>query len=234
MNQTLIEKLKEIIAHYKLNYSPLASKLTTFASIQRTTNCLFKDLSALEQHPETVITDEDIRDYSFKNYGRLSHFSTIGIIETAIKEFVQSRQSKEPSMEVYDEREALFQAFDKIRASFKGRHWLMEGRGCYPYDDERYKEEVRYIMDEFEEINTSLWKQIKSKSFEYKEMIRKNILAELQSKEPVRDEPIIQDEQNLLDWKGEYEYAVEEIENLQRQLKDAENEISQLESELRS
>ncbi len=74
--------------------------------------------------------------------------------------------------EALHEREALFQAFDKIRGCFKGRHWLMEGRGCYPWDDERYKEEVRYIMDEFDQINKDLWKQIKSKSFEYREKIK--------------------------------------------------------------
>ncbi len=81
--------------------------------------------------------------------------------------------------EALHEREALFQAFDKIRGCFKGRHWLMEGRGCYPWDDERYKEEVRYIMDEFDQINKDLWKQIKSKSFEYREKIKAPLLEKI-------------------------------------------------------
>lgn len=92
---------------------------------------------------------------------------------------IKSEQSKELK-EAIDEREALIKAFDEIRKSFQGRKWIMEGRGAYPYDDERYKEEVRYIMDEFEEINKNLWRQIKSKSFEYKERLKKEIIAGLQ------------------------------------------------------
>lgn len=100
-----------------------------------------------------------------------SEKTVINIIKQVLK-----MKSTSPDKAIIDEaiheREALFQAFDQIRASFKGRHWLMEGRGCYPYDDERYKQEVRYIMDEFEEINSNLWKQINSKSFEYRDMIK--------------------------------------------------------------
>ena len=109
-------------------------------------------------------------------------------LESQIKEKpIRTAEEIDPTKdttEILNEREALFQAFDKIRASFKGRHWLMEGRGCYPYDDERYKEEVRYIMDEFEEINTNLWKQIKSKSFEYRKSIEEPLqkrIAELEA-----------------------------------------------------
>jgi len=107
----------------------------------------------------------------------------------AMIEFASLRQHQEEmastglNPEVYDEREALFQAYDKIRALFKGRHWLMEGRGCYPYNDERYKEEVRYIMDEFEEINTNLWKQIKSKSFEYRNKIEEPLKKRIEELE---------------------------------------------------
>ena len=118
----------------------------------------------------------------------------------SVREFAeQSRITEQSSVvqrdEVLDEREALFQAFDKIKMSFESRHWLMEGRGCYPYNDERYKEEVRYIMDEFNTINNDLWKQIKSKSFEYKEKLRKDIIAEQQSSVVVTDEKI--DEQAM-------------------------------------
>ena len=114
--------------------------------------------------------------------------SEIASLESQIKEKpIRTAEEIDPTKdttEILNEREALFQAFDKIIASFKGRHWLMEGRGCYPYNDERYKEEVRYIMDEFEEINTSLWKQIKSKSFEYRKSIEEPLqkrIAELEA-----------------------------------------------------
>lgn len=87
--------------------------------------------------------------------------------------------------QVLDENEALIQAFDKIRAEFEGRHWLMEGRGCYPYDDERYKEEVRCIMDRFNEISKELWSNIKSKTFEYRNQIEANLLAKLPTEEQI-------------------------------------------------
>lgn len=65
----------------------------------------------------------------------------------------------------------MIKAFDKIRKCFKGREWLTEGRGCYPYDDERYKMEVKYLMDEFNQIEKEVWGNIKSKTFEAKSLI---------------------------------------------------------------
>lgn len=70
-----------------------------------------------------------------------------------------------------DEKEIMMQAFDKVRKIFESRSWIMDGRGCYPYNDDRYKEEVRYLYDEFEEIKNDTWKNIKSKSFEYRNII---------------------------------------------------------------
>jgi SMC interacting uncharacterized protein involved in chromosome segregation len=55
----------------------------------------------------------------------------------------------------------------------------MEGRGCYPCNDDRYKEEVRYIMDAFNQINSDLWRQIKSKTFEYRNAIEKPLLDKI-------------------------------------------------------
>lgn len=88
-------------------------------------------------------------------------------------------QVRKEAQQIADEREAVIKAFDLIRKEFKGRTWLMEGRGRYPYNDDRYKEEVRYIMDAFNEINHSLWKQIKSKTFEYKNAIERPLLEKI-------------------------------------------------------
>lgn len=85
-------------------------------------------------------------------------------------------QVRSYAQQIQDEREALIKAFDAVRKEFKGRTWLMEGRGCYPYNDDRYKEEVRYIMDVFNQINSDLWRQIKSKTFEYRNAIEKPLL----------------------------------------------------------
>lgn len=81
------------------------------------------------------------------------------------------------------EREVIIKAFDAISKEFEGREWLMEGRGTYKYDDDRYKQEVRYIMDAFKEIKINVWKEIKSKTFEYRNIIEKpliNRIAELE------------------------------------------------------
>lgn len=69
------------------------------------------------------------------------------------------------------EKEIIMQAFDKVRQIFEGRQWVMEGRGSYPYNDDRYKEEVRYMYDEFDEVAKDTWANIKSKSVEYREKI---------------------------------------------------------------
>lgn len=69
------------------------------------------------------------------------------------------------------EKEIIMQAFDKVRKMFEGRSWIMEGRGSYRYDDDRYKEEVRYLYEEFDALQTDTWKNIKSKSFEYRNKI---------------------------------------------------------------
>jgi len=96
------------------------------------------------------------------------------------EELKQSLESLTKALKnILDEREALIKAFDSIRQSFEGREWLMEGRGCYPYNDDRYKEEVKYIMDEFQTIQKDLWKQIKSKSFDYRKSIEKPLLDKI-------------------------------------------------------
>jgi DNA repair exonuclease SbcCD ATPase subunit len=88
-------------------------------------------------------------------------------------------QVRSHAQQIQDEREALIKAFDAVRKEFKGRTWLMEGRGCYPCNDDRYKEEVRYIMDAFNQINSDLWRQIKSKTFEYRNAIEKPLLDKI-------------------------------------------------------
>lgn len=70
-----------------------------------------------------------------------------------------------------DEKEVMMKAFDKVRRIFQGREWIMEGRGSYRYDDDRYKEEVRYMYDEFDALYQDTWNNIKSKTFEYRNKI---------------------------------------------------------------
>jgi hypothetical protein len=69
------------------------------------------------------------------------------------------------------EKEIMMQAFDKVRQLFEGRQWIMDGRGSYPYNDDRYKQEIRYMYDEFEAIRKDTWANIKSKSVDYRNRI---------------------------------------------------------------
>ncbi|MBC7947199.1 MAG: hypothetical protein H7Y42_04915 [Chitinophagaceae bacterium] len=79
-----------------------------------------------------------------------------------------------------DEKEVMMQAFDKVRKLFEGREWIMDGRGSYRYGDDRYKEEVRYLYDEFDAIYKDTWANIKSKTYEYRE----KIIAEYKKSHP--------------------------------------------------
>jgi hypothetical protein len=74
------------------------------------------------------------------------------------------------------EKEVMMQAFDKVRQIFECRQWIMDGRGSYPYNDDRYKEEVRYLYDEFDAIQKDTWKNIKSKSVDYRQQIIREYL----------------------------------------------------------
>lgn len=79
--------------------------------------------------------------------------------------------TQEQALEAIKEREVMIKAFDEIRKCFNGRTWLMEGSGCYAWDDDEYKMEVKYLMDEFDAIEKNVWKNIKSKTFEARQII---------------------------------------------------------------
>ncbi len=114
-----------------------------------------------------------------------------------------------------DEREALVKAFAEITGVFEGRSWIIEGRGAYPYDDDRYKEEVRKMMDEFNAIKTDLWRQFRSKTYEYKQSIEKPLLdkiKELESRsEPLNDEVLFQMAEYLQGWMTSQKYGEESL-----------------------
>jgi hypothetical protein len=76
------------------------------------------------------------------------------------------------------EKEIIMQAFEKVTQLFEGRTWIMDGRGSYPYNDDRYKEEVRYMYDEFEAIRKDTWANIHSKSVDYRKQIIVQYLQE--------------------------------------------------------
>ena len=119
-----------------------------------------------------------------------------------------------------DEKEAAIKAFTEIRKSFEGRHWLMEGRGMYPYNDDRYKEEVRYIMNEFKEINSKFWSEIKSKTFEYRQKIEEPLIREVAELETSNVLLTNQNEQ----FKSDYVVLEEKFIRLQTNIVEYQNE----------
>lgn len=86
-----------------------------------------------------------------------------------------------PSVEISQdahEKEVMMNAFNEVRRIFEGRVWIMEGRGSYPYNDDRYREEVRYMYNEFDELHKNTWANIKSHSSEYRHAIIEQYLKE--------------------------------------------------------
>jgi hypothetical protein len=81
------------------------------------------------------------------------------------------------------EKEVMMKSFDKVRQIFEGRQWIMDGRGSYPYNDDRYREEVRYMYDEFDALVKDAWANIKSHSSEYRQAIVKEYLKGMEGKE---------------------------------------------------
>ncbi len=144
-------------------------------------------LTAEEQAKEYLDTIQVSGEYYQSKIGNsIIHLQNI---MTDFAEEFASLQTQEKDKEIAelkearDEREELIKAFDAIRMEFEGRKWLMEGRGNYRYDDEKYKEEVRYIMDAFNEINGNLWRKIKSKTFEYRNSIESPLKSTIESQQ---------------------------------------------------
>lgn len=81
------------------------------------------------------------------------------------------------------EKEIMIQAFDKVRLIFEGRQWITEGRGPYPYNDDRFKEEVRYMYDEFDALAKDTWANIRSKSVDYRKQIIDQYLKQTDTRE---------------------------------------------------
>jgi hypothetical protein len=84
------------------------------------------------------------------------------------------------------EKEVMMKAFSKVRQIFESRSWIMEGRGSYPYNDDRYREEVKYMYDEFDALVKDTWANIKSHSSEY----RRAIIAEYLKSEQKENEDV--------------------------------------------
>lgn len=56
----------------------------------------------------------------------------------------------------------------------------MDGRGCYPFNDQEYRKEVGYLFEAFERIKLDMWSKIKSKTFEYKNKIEAPLIKEIE------------------------------------------------------
>jgi len=82
-------------------------------------------------------------------------------------------------MQEIGEKEVLASAFDKVRQIFAGREWITQGRGPYAYDDDEYKKEVQYLLNDFEEIQHDTWNNIRTKTFDYKQKLINQYEGEL-------------------------------------------------------
>lgn len=110
----------------------------------------------------------------FKNSGKLIHDTYAEAAELYAQELLI-------------EREVLIQAFSQVTKEFEGREWLMQGRGAYPYDDERYKEEVKYLMDSFQMIKQTMWGVIKSTTIGAMEIYAKELVKKVVGKQELTE-----------------------------------------------
>ena len=88
--------------------------------------------------------------------------------ERAIEEFRFTEQfDKEHFIEVLEalhvDQTGLANSLVKIKELVEGYSWITEGRGPYPYDDDRYREEIGHCLDEIsKEVNAALTKTSKA------------------------------------------------------------------------
>lgn len=82
-------------------------------------------------------------------------------------------------MQEIGEKEVLAEAFDRVQRLFDGKHWITEGRGPYDFNDEEYRNEVKYLLDQFDEIRKETWSNIRTKTFDYKKKIMDAYKSEL-------------------------------------------------------
>ncbi len=106
------------------------------------------------------------------------------------------------------EKEIMMKAFVKVRQIFEGRQWIMDGRGSYPYNDDRYREEVRYMYNELDALVKDTWANIKSHSSDY----RRAIIAEYLKGEQKENDAVDIDEL----WDEHSEHIDDDIDSLSR------------------
>jgi len=150
---------KGIIQLYSLKYPDAA---TDYAALRAKAEKMERTLRLIQEQSEDPDNDND-PGVSLWN------------IQNLCKEQLKQEGEKEPVAQVVTndahEKEVMMKAFDDVRRIFEGRQWIMEGRGSYPYNDDRYKEEVRYLYNEFDAIYKNTWANIKSKSVDYRQQI---------------------------------------------------------------
>jgi hypothetical protein len=119
---------------------------------------------------------KDWKDFLVKVCYKVDQLSASELVADEVAELYASQYKEELSrLQIdRDEKEVMIDAFDKAQKLFRQREWLTQGRGCYPYNDDRYKEEVRYLMDEFEKVKDRTWKSIKTKTADYKAALTKD------------------------------------------------------------
>lgn len=72
------------------------------------------------------------------------------LIEQVRKEERQKIEILEKALK--DDATDLWQVTNAIKKEIADRDWIMEGRGCYQWDDDRYKDETRLAFEAVEKI----------------------------------------------------------------------------------
>jgi hypothetical protein len=174
------------------------------------TDQVYRDICTIK--PETMEFTSRGHGYGTSKYSSGNEKELfIQLCESIHVEWICESPNEQPIEQISQdahEKEVMMRAFDKVRQIFEMRSWIMEGRGSYPYNDDRYREEVRYMYNEFDELHKNTWANIKSHSSEY----RQAIIAEYLKREQKENEAVAVDEL----WDEHSEMIDDDIDSLSR------------------
>lgn len=203
--------IKEVSKHSSPSPSP--------ASVEEPDNSIQEFYQWMKERRAQEITEAtgDWEMLNKINERRVSYYLRIYVTEvlpniekSAIQSVEERAKNHPPVSQDAHEKEIMMKAFDRVRKLFELRSWIMEGRGSYPYDDDRYKEEVRYLYEEFDALQNDTWANIQSKSFQYRQQIISDYLKDHPSPKWVKGLPVpspyVEGERLHVKYKGKADY----------------------------
>jgi hypothetical protein len=113
-----------------------------------------------EVHPITDIFPDywgitgTMDDESWRRFERHCFYSAdkiLALVQPAIDEAVK-KATKIYKQVLEDDATDLWKITNELKKEIKRHEWICEGRGCYAYDDDQYRQETRLAFDALLEL----------------------------------------------------------------------------------